>query len=86
MVRPGITGLLASPRDVAELRHSITELLRVPEKLAEMAANCRRIALTEYGLQRQIERYAQVYESALQRRTSERQVLTAHCTVKSALS
>jgi glycosyltransferase involved in cell wall biosynthesis len=65
MVRPGITGLLAPPEDVAGLRSVILEMFRSPEKQAEMAANCRRIVMDEYRLEDQIRLYAQVYETAL---------------------
>jgi glycosyltransferase involved in cell wall biosynthesis len=65
MVRPGLTGLLAPPEDVAGLRNAILEILRSPEKQAEMAANCRRIVMDEYRLEDQIRRYTQVYETAL---------------------
>jgi glycosyltransferase involved in cell wall biosynthesis len=65
MVRPGITGLLAPAADVAGLRGAVLEILRSPERRAEMAGNCRRIVMDEYRLEDQIRRYAEVYETAL---------------------
>jgi glycosyltransferase involved in cell wall biosynthesis len=61
VVRPGVTGLLASPGDVAGLRAAILELLRDDEKRAEMSANCRSIALLEYSLEVQARRYLELY-------------------------
>lgn len=65
-VRPGVTGLLARTGDVGELRAAILELLENNAKRAEMAANCRKIAVTEYGLELQARRYLQIYESLMQ--------------------
>jgi glycosyltransferase involved in cell wall biosynthesis len=67
MVRPGITGLLAPAQDVAGLREAILEMCRSPERRAQMAANCRRIVMDEYRLEDQMRRYAQVYETAIER-------------------
>ncbi len=64
-VRPGETGLLARPGDVAELRSSIVELLRNDEKRNEMSSNCRRIALQEYSLEIQARRYVALYEEMI---------------------
>jgi glycosyltransferase involved in cell wall biosynthesis len=64
-VRPGVTGLLARTGDVAELRAAMLELLANDAKRAEMSANCRRIAVAEYGLELQAKRYLEIYESLL---------------------
>jgi glycosyltransferase involved in cell wall biosynthesis len=64
-VRPGVTGLLARTGDVAELRAAMLELLANDGKRAEMSANCRRIAVAEYGLELQAKRYLEIYESLL---------------------
>ena len=60
-VRPGVTGLLAKTGDSAELRSAIIEILKTDAKRAEMSANCRRIALSEYDLGMQAKRYVEVY-------------------------
>jgi glycosyltransferase involved in cell wall biosynthesis len=65
MVRPGVTGLLAPPRDVAGLRSALLELLRDTALRAEMSENCRRIAVEEYALEVQATRYGQLYGAAL---------------------
>ena len=65
LVRHGETGLLAALRDVRELRSAIVELLQVPAKRDEMAANCRRIATEEYSLEVQVQRYVDLYETIL---------------------
>ncbi len=64
-VRPGVTGLLVPVGDVAALGAAISELLKDPERRAEMAANCRRIAVEEYDLERQARRYVDFYETIL---------------------
>jgi glycosyltransferase involved in cell wall biosynthesis len=62
LVRPGLTGLLVPPEDVQALRAAIVELLRHPARRAEMAANCRRIAVEEYSVEVQGRRYLDLYE------------------------
>ena len=64
MVRPGVTGLLASSHDVAALRNAIVKLLQDPHLRAEMSVNCRRIAVEEYALEVQARRYVELYERA----------------------
>jgi glycosyltransferase involved in cell wall biosynthesis len=64
-VRPGVTGLLARTGDDAELRAAMLELLNNDAKRAEMSANCRRIAVADYGLELQAKRYLEIYESLL---------------------
>lgn len=64
-VRPGVTGLLARKGDVAELRAAILELVNNDAKRAEMSANCRKVALAEYGLELQAKRYLEIYQSLL---------------------
>lgn len=65
MVRPGITGLLAPPEDVAALGVAIVELLRDAGRRVEMSDNCRRIAVKEYSLEAQAQRYVELYEKVL---------------------
>jgi glycosyltransferase involved in cell wall biosynthesis len=64
-VRPRITGLLAKAGDPAELRAAILQLLGNDAQRAEISANCRRIALDEYGLGLQAKRYLTLYEEML---------------------
>ena len=71
-VQSGVTGLLARPGDVAELRTIISQMLRDDGKRTEMSHNCRTIAVREYSLETQARRYAELYQnlvsdSAIQR-------------------
>ena len=65
IVRTGSTGLLVPAQDVAALRATIRNLLRDPARRAQMAADCRRIAVEEYTLERQVQRYLELYQAAL---------------------
>jgi glycosyltransferase involved in cell wall biosynthesis len=61
MVRPGVTGWVVPPQDVGALRAAIRAVLQDPARRAEMAANCRRIAVEEYALEVQARRYIELY-------------------------
>lgn len=65
IVRPGITGLLVPPQDVTALRAAIGDLLQDPTRRVEMAANCRRLAVEEYTLEVQAQRYIELYQKIL---------------------
>jgi len=65
MVRSSVTGLLATPQDVKALKSAIIQLLRDDERRKEMAANCRHIAVEEYSLEVQAQRYVELYEQIL---------------------
>src|SRR5262249_48537570 len=67
MVRPSVTGLVVPAQDVGALRAAIRALLQDPARRAEMAANCRRIAVEEYALEVQARRYVELYEEILVR-------------------
>jgi glycosyltransferase involved in cell wall biosynthesis len=69
-VRPGITGLLVPPRDVTALRDAIRDLLQDPARRGEMAVNCRRIAVEQYALEIQAQRYIEFYRTILTRQDS----------------
>jgi glycosyltransferase involved in cell wall biosynthesis len=62
VVRPGKTGVLLSLGDIDGLRDAIAGLMVNDEERLRMAAECRRIALKEYGLEVQARRYAVLYE------------------------
>jgi glycosyltransferase involved in cell wall biosynthesis len=62
IVRQGVTGLLVPPQDVVALRAAIAALLRDATGRAQMAANCRRIAVEEYALEVQAQRYVELYQ------------------------
>ena len=65
MVHPGVTGLLAPSQDMTALRAAIVDLLQDPAERAKMSANCRRIAVKEYSLEMQAQRYVELYERML---------------------
>jgi glycosyltransferase involved in cell wall biosynthesis len=68
MVRPGITGELATVGEVSALRDAIKHLLSDEPKRQEMGENARRIAVDEYSMERQARAYLNLYEQLLQRR------------------
>src|SRR5207244_1154208 len=53
MVKPGVTGMLATAEDVKGLRAAIADLLNSPERLAGMSAACRRTVVQQYRLESQ---------------------------------
>jgi glycosyltransferase involved in cell wall biosynthesis len=65
MVRPGITGVLVPPQNATALRAAVCDMLQDPIRRAEMAANCRRIAVEEYSLELQLERHVELYQTIL---------------------
>jgi glycosyltransferase involved in cell wall biosynthesis len=67
IVRPGITGMLAPGEDAIGLRAAMIDLLRSRERQATMAAACRRVIIQEFTLELQARRYAELYETAIER-------------------
>jgi glycosyltransferase involved in cell wall biosynthesis len=65
LVRPGITGYLAPPRDIQTFCDAIIKLLADQPLRAQMSANCRKIARSEYPLDLQAQRYLQLYEQLI---------------------
>ncbi len=65
MVRPGKTGLLAPPEDVAGLRRAVETLSNDDDLRARMSVECRRIAVKEYALAVQAGRYRSLYEELI---------------------
>ena len=63
MVRPGITGQLVPAYDVSALAAVIVQLMNAPDLLRSMSAHCRRVALDEYSLTLQAQRYAELYKA-----------------------
>ncbi len=66
LVRHGITGYLASPEDTQDMSKGIVELLENDDLRQRMSQNCRAIALEEYSLELQAQRYMELYQNALQ--------------------
>jgi glycosyltransferase involved in cell wall biosynthesis len=67
VVRHQVTGYLASPNDAADLSQGIVELLEDQNLRDQMRQNSRAIALAEYRLQQQADRYIELYRTLLNR-------------------
>ena len=66
LVRPGITGYLAEPENVQDLREGIVQLLEDESLRRHMGQQGRAIVLTEYTLELQVQRYIELYRQLLQ--------------------
>ena len=62
LVRPGMTGALAEPENAQDLAQKIEQLLVDPETRARMSQTCREIAVKEYNLALQAQRYIELYQ------------------------
>jgi glycosyltransferase involved in cell wall biosynthesis len=65
IVRDGQTGLTVAPGDPEALARGMDALLAAPDRLAAMSSECRRIAVQEYSLEIQAQRYSQLYGDLL---------------------
>jgi glycosyltransferase involved in cell wall biosynthesis len=63
MVRPGETGGLVPTGDAAALARLIERLLDDPEARRRMSCAARELAIREYSLEHQAERYSKLYQS-----------------------
>jgi len=66
LVRPGITGYLAEPEDAKDFCNGIVQLLEDQNLRDRMSQQCRAIALKEYPLELQVQRYIELYRQVLQ--------------------
>jgi glycosyltransferase involved in cell wall biosynthesis len=66
LVRPNVTGYLATPEDADDFSNGIVQLLEDEKQRDEMRQNCRAIALEEYPLELQAKRYLEFYHQILQ--------------------
>jgi glycosyltransferase involved in cell wall biosynthesis len=66
LVRPNITGYLATPADAKDFCDGIVKLLQDHDLRNKMGEQCRAIALEEYSLEIQAQRYIQLYHQILQ--------------------
>jgi glycosyltransferase involved in cell wall biosynthesis len=62
---PAETSYLAAPEDTTDFRNGIIELLENSALGHQMAQNCRSIALAEYRIEQQIDRYIAFYQRLL---------------------
>jgi glycosyltransferase involved in cell wall biosynthesis len=65
IVRPGLTGLLVPPQDIAALRLAIRTVLEDQAERARLSVSCREVAVQDYTLERLAQRYAALYRTAL---------------------
>lgn len=65
IARQKVTGLLANPEDVEGFRDCIMEVLENEALRSEMRQHCRRIALEEYSIGIQAQRYIRLYQELL---------------------
>lgn len=65
LVRPGVTGYLATPEDMEDFSKGTLSLLEDTALREELRQNCRAIALTEYALAIQAQRYIEIYHQLL---------------------
>ncbi|MDJ0744590.1 MAG: glycosyltransferase family 4 protein [Xenococcaceae cyanobacterium MO_167.B27] len=61
LVRHGITGYLAQPEDYQDFSKGIQELLEDTNLREKMSQNCRNIAIQEYSIELQAQRYIELY-------------------------
>jgi glycosyltransferase involved in cell wall biosynthesis len=65
LVRPGITGFLARPGNVTDFCKGIVQLLEDNNLRKNMGRHCREIAVSEYALEKQAQRYMALYDRML---------------------
>lgn len=65
LVRPDITGYLADPEDPKDLCQGIMQLLEDTQLRESMKQQSRKIAIEEYSLKLQSQRYIQLYDQVL---------------------
>ncbi len=65
LVRPGVTGYLAQPEDAQDFCNGIVQLLEDETLRERMSQNCRAIAVAEYPLELQAQRYIELYRQVL---------------------
>lgn len=65
LVHPGVTGYLAQPEDAEDFKNGINQLLEDCTLYQKMRLNCRQVALAEYSLELQAQRYMALYKGIL---------------------
>jgi glycosyltransferase involved in cell wall biosynthesis len=65
MVRPGLSGLLVKKNDIEGLHEMIRYLLVNDGLRASISKRCRKIAVSEYALEVQAKRYAEIYNEKM---------------------
>ncbi len=67
IVDDGRSGILVPPRDPAALAGGIEEMLRSPDRAAQMGRAARERVLRDFSLERMVERYAELYDRVLRK-------------------
>jgi glycosyltransferase involved in cell wall biosynthesis len=62
LVRPEITGYLVEPDDWQAFRDKILQLLEDKDQHQKMSKHCREIAIKEYSIERQVQKYKEIYQ------------------------
>jgi glycosyltransferase involved in cell wall biosynthesis len=75
IVRPGITGLLAEPKNARDLRDCIAKLLVDSSLRNAMAVNCRQVAIEDYSINLQAIRYSDLYRDLMHSRFRQRNTI-----------
>jgi glycosyltransferase involved in cell wall biosynthesis len=65
VVRPGLTGYLAEPENARDFCKAIVQLLEDEELRRRMGQTCRSIAVEEYSLDLQVQRYIKAYQELI---------------------
>lgn len=65
LVRHNVTGYLATPNDARDLSQGILQLLEDEQLRTEMRKNCRAIAIEEYSIELQAQKYIELYHQTL---------------------
>jgi len=68
IVRDDLTGITASSGDTEGLAKAIAGLLGDPAKRSRISSNCRHVAIGEYSLKIQAERYIDLYREMLRKK------------------
>jgi glycosyltransferase involved in cell wall biosynthesis len=69
LVRPGQTGYLVRPGDAKDLRDQLARLLEHSNSATAFRERCRRVAVAEYTIQKQVQRMLAIYGDAPADRT-----------------
>jgi glycosyltransferase involved in cell wall biosynthesis len=67
LVRHGYTGYVAKPEDTGEMSEGVIQLLEDNNLRAQIGKNCRNVAVEEYSLERETQRYISLYKNVLQK-------------------
>ncbi len=67
IIRHDFTGYMAAAEDTKEMSEGIIKLLKDDRLRAQMGQNCRKVAVEEYSLELETQRYIRLYKSVLKK-------------------